>query len=145
MSVYSICLFLTLAWISVLISTSLWSLLQPPQPSGLCATFSVCPWASDIKGIWGAPHTTLYQTGIPLCSLDTPPEHFLLLTPLWHGASNRQWHFAPLDVPPQYHFEEWKWSCGHCLPRGLARYTGHLYCIQCVSIFQEILQYTKNT
>ncbi len=49
-SVYSICLFLTLAWVPVLISISLWSPPQP-RPSGSCVTFSACLWVSDIQGI----------------------------------------------------------------------------------------------
>lgn len=56
--------------------------LHSSSPSGFCTSFlHACE--PDIKGIWGPPHTALYQSGIPLCALDTPPKHFLPLTPLW--------------------------------------------------------------
>lgn len=57
----------------------------PPHPNPLACVllFSACLWDGDIKGIVGPPHTTLYQSGIPLCTLDFPPKHFPPLTLLW--------------------------------------------------------------
>lgn len=87
--------------------------LRPPHPYGLCATFSSCLWAGDIKGDLGAsPHNSLSECHPPAHS-----RHSSLTLPASDSAmaeaSNQQWRFAPLDVPPQYRFEEWKWTHGH--------------------------------
>lgn len=64
-SVSSICLFLMLVWISVLISIWLSSLLRPSEASGLRATFSACLRAGDIKGIWGLPTQLFIRLASP--------------------------------------------------------------------------------
>ncbi len=99
----------------------------PPQPSSLCATFPACLWVSDIKGIWGLP-TQLYQTGIPLRSVDTPPKHIPPLTLLWHRLQISCGTLLPLMCLHNFALKnesEATVTWGTCLPGVLVRVTGH--------------------
>lgn len=85
----------------------------PPQPPLWIACYFLCALASQrYERDFGPPHTTLYHTGIPLCSL-TPLKHFTPLSLLGQRFQISSDTLLSLMCVPQYRFEEWKQSCGH--------------------------------
>lgn len=120
-----------------------------PNPLACVLLFSACLWDGDIKGIVGPPHTTLYQSGIPLCTLDFTPKHFPPLTLLWQRLQISSDSLLPLmclhSITLKNEIKPWPHDAFFTPGFGWVHWPSVLHTLCCFRIFEKAAVSIKST